>query len=417
MATLSSENLKDLIKSQRSGYTLDQCFYTDPDIFQIDLDTFFFNHWVFIGHVSRIPNIGDYFLFEIGNESIILIRGIDNEIYAHHNVCRHRGSRVCLESSGNKKLLVCPYHAWSYNIDGSIRSARYMPDNFDSKKWSLKKCNLKIFEGLIFINLSDKPDDFEEFIKPTKPFIQLHDLGNAKIAHREIYPTYGNWKLTLDNFHECYHCQPAHPEYCSVHDNDYIMSFGGGSQSSHVESDEFSNRLKEWNNKTKKLGHLTGIYYEKNFSQYSRSAERTPLSKGKLSETKDGKPAAPLMGKFKERDGGYTSVGPSPFNSLLMCNDFATTFTFVPKGPLHTDVELMWLVHKDAKEGEDYNLENMIWMWDKTTIADKKIIENNQKGVLSKKYEPGPLSQMEKALDNFKQWYLKRLDQAISVDS
>ena len=100
-----------------------------------------------------------------------------------------------------------------------------------------------------------------------------------------------------------------------------------------------------------------------------------------------------------------------------MSNDFATTFTFVPKSPLHTDVELMWLVHKDAKEGKDYNLENMIWMWDKTTIADKKIIEDNQKGVLSKKYEPGPLSQMEKALDNFKQWYLKRLDQVISVDS
>ena len=139
MAISSSENLKDLIKSQKTGYTLDQRFYTDPDIFQIDLDTFFFNHWVFIGHVSRIPNIGDYFLFETGNESIIIIRGKDNKVYAHHNVCRHRGSRVCLESTGNKKLLVCPYHAWSYNIDGTIRSARHMPDNFDSKEWSLKK--------------------------------------------------------------------------------------------------------------------------------------------------------------------------------------------------------------------------------------------------------------------------------------
>ena len=103
MAISSLTNFKDRVKSQKTGYTLDQCFYTDPDIFQLDLDTFFLNHWVFIGHVSRIPNIGDYFLFEIGNESIILIRGDDNKIYAHHNVCRHRGSRVCLEQSGNKK--------------------------------------------------------------------------------------------------------------------------------------------------------------------------------------------------------------------------------------------------------------------------------------------------------------------------
>tara|TARA_B100000686_G_scaffold353898_1_gene461394 strand:+ start:2201 stop:3442 length:1242 start_codon:yes stop_codon:yes gene_type:complete len=413
MAILSSQNLKDLIKSQRPGYTLDQCFYTDPDIFQLDLDTFFFNHWVFVGHESRIPNVGDYFLFEIGNESVIIIKGKNNITYAHHNVCRHRGSRVCLEKSGNKKILVCPYHAWSYNIDGSISSARLMPEEFNKKNWGLKKCNIKVFEGLIFINFAKEPDDFEEFIKPTKPFIELHDLNNAKIAHREIYPTYGNWKLTLDNFHECYHCQPAHPEYCTVHDAEYILSFGGGSQSSKVKSIEFNKRLKEWNKNTKKLGHLTGIYYEKKFSQFSRSAERTPLSKGKLSETKDGKPAAPIMGKFIERDGGYTSVGPSPFNSLLMCNDFATTFTFIPKGPVHTDVELMWLVHKDAEEGKDYNLKNMTWMWDKTTIADKEIIENNQKGVLSKNYEPGPLSEMEKALESFKNWYLKRLLQSI----
>ena len=93
--------LNEIIESQRPGYTLDQCFYKDPNIFQLDLDIFFFNHWVFIGHVSRIPNIGDYFLFETGNESVIIIRGKNNEIHAHHNVCRHRGSRVYLENSGN----------------------------------------------------------------------------------------------------------------------------------------------------------------------------------------------------------------------------------------------------------------------------------------------------------------------------
>ena len=92
-----------------------------------------------------------------------------------------------------------------------------------------------------------------------------------------------------------------------------------------------------------------------------------------------------------------------------MCNDFATAFTFIPRGPMETDVEIMWLVDKDAEEGIDYDLKNIIWMWDKTTIADKKIIENNQKGVNSKKYIPGPLSEMEKGLEKFKKWYLKTL--------
>ena len=162
------------------------------------------------------------------------------------------------------------------------------------------------------------------------------------------------------------------------------------------------------------MGHLTGEYSETEFNDYSRSAERTPLKEGMFTETKSGKPVFNLMGKFKDYDCGYTSVGTSPFNSLLMCNDFATLFTFIPVSPLYTQVELMWLVHKDAEEGKDYNIEEMKWMWDVTTIADKRIIEDNQNGVLSKKYVPGPLSQMEKGLEKFKSWYLRHLENSIS---
>ena len=288
-----------------------------------------------------------------------------------------------------------------------------MGEDFNKKDWHLHKCHSKIFESLIFINLSDSPNDFEEFIKPTKKFIEFHGLSDAKIAHRQYYPTNGNWKLTLDNFHECYHCQPSHPEYCQVHDKDYIIAYGAGSNTGPA-SEKFDNILTEWNNKVKKMGHLTGEYYETEFNDYSRSAERTPLKEGMFTETKSGKPISKLMGKFKDYDSGYTSVGTSPFNSLLMCNDFATLFTFIPVSPLYTQVELMWLVHKDAEEGKDYNLEEMKWMWDVTTIADKRIIENNQKGVLSDKYVPGPLSQMEKGLEKFKSWYLRHLENSIS---
>tara|TARA_Y100001960_G_C14357982_1_gene672872 strand:- start:397 stop:693 length:297 start_codon:yes stop_codon:yes gene_type:complete len=98
-----------------------------------------------------------------------------------------------------------------------------------------------------------------------------------------------------------------------------------------------------------------------------------------------------------------------------MCNDFATLFTFIPKSTLHTEVELMWLVHKDAKEGVDYNLDEIIWMWDVTTLADKRIIEDNQKGVLSNKYTPGPLSLMEIGLEKFKSWYLQQLEISLNI--
>jgi Rieske 2Fe-2S family protein len=410
---MNNIQIKDLIKQQKKNYTLDQPFYIDDKIFELDLKNIFSKQWVFVGHASRIPNFGDYFLFNIGNESIIIIRNKENIIHAHYNVCRHRGSHICLELEGNKKLLTCPYHAWSYNLDGTIKSARLMNNDFNKDEWSLNKCNLKIFEGLIFINLSENPYNFDEFIEPTRKFIEFHGLGNAKIAYRKIYPTFGNWKLTLDNFHECYHCQPSHPEYCSVHDPEYILAYGAGSGTG-PSSVKFNKLLNEWNKKVKSLGHLTGEYSDKEINKYSRSAERTPLKEGKFTETRSGKPLAKLMGKFKEYDRGYTSVGTSPFNSLAMCNDFATLFTFIPKSTLQTDVELMWLVHADAEEGKDYNIDEMIWMWDETTKADKKIIENNQKGVLSDKYKPGPLSLMEKGLESFKTWYLKQLNISIN---
>ena len=145
---MDNTQIKSLIKSQKDNYSLDQEFYTNDDIFKIDLENIFFKQWVFVGHISRIPNIGDYFLFEIGSESIIIIRDSYNIIHAHYNVCRHRGSRICLESEGNKKLLICPYHAWSYKLDGTIQSARLMCEEFDKAQWSLNKCHVKVFEGL-----------------------------------------------------------------------------------------------------------------------------------------------------------------------------------------------------------------------------------------------------------------------------
>ena len=401
-----------LISDQKENFPLDQQFYTDPSIYDIDLETFFYNQWIFVGHESQIKNTGDYFLFEIGNESIIIIRDKNSNINCFYNVCRHRGSHICIEKEGKTKKLVCPYHAWAYDLEGNLISARMMDEKFIKKDWNLNKCSSKVYEGLIFINLSENPDDFNKFINPVKDFIELHGLSKSKIAFKKTYPTSGNWKLTLDNFHECYHCLPAHPEYCQVHSKEYIQAYGAGNNTG-PESIEFSNQLKEWNKKTENLGYLTGEFSDEGFSNFFRSAERTPFDGDRLSETKDGKPGSILMGKFKEFDGGYTTVGTSPFNSIIMSNDFATTFTFIPKDPLNTDVEIMWLVNENAIEGIDYDLDNLIWMWHETTIADKRIIEDNQKGVLSNKYEPGPLSKMEIGLEKLKNWYLKHLEKSL----
>ena len=150
----------DIIDRQKPTCSHEQAMYCDPQIFQLDLEHVIAKQWQLVDHESRIPHRGDYFLFEVGDESIIIIRGQDDTVYAHYNVCRHRGSRICLEKEGKANLMVCPYHSWSYRQDGTLANAPYMAEDFDGASVALKSCHVRICEGLIFICLGRKPTGF-----------------------------------------------------------------------------------------------------------------------------------------------------------------------------------------------------------------------------------------------------------------
>ena len=125
-----TQNITELIPPRRPGFTLEQPYYTSEYCFNQDLKHVFFKHWLFAGHASRVPNPGDFFTLEIGSESIIIIRDDHLRLHSLWNVCRHRGSRICTESEGSARSLVCPYHQWVYRPDGSLLKARLMPEDF-----------------------------------------------------------------------------------------------------------------------------------------------------------------------------------------------------------------------------------------------------------------------------------------------
>jgi len=145
------QQMQSLIADRDRALALDRLFYTSQAIHERDLREVWGKSWIWAGHVSQIPEAGDYFLFEIGTESVIVVRDRQGEIHAHFNVCRHRGSRVCLEHSGNARVFSCPYHAWTYELHGGLRSARLMDDDFDRAAYSLMPVNVLVFQGLIFI--------------------------------------------------------------------------------------------------------------------------------------------------------------------------------------------------------------------------------------------------------------------------
>ena len=171
------------------------------------------------GTALRHPQPGDFFTVELLQESLIIVCGQDRRLRALLNVSRHRGSRVCTERSGHARAgaFVCPYHAWSYNLDGTLRAARHMAPDFDRASHGLKAVHLRVIEGLIFVCLAQKPRGLDNEERVLGRAARAHGWGDAKVAHRESYPVSANWKLVEENYMECYHCAPAHIEYSRFH--------------------------------------------------------------------------------------------------------------------------------------------------------------------------------------------------------
>jgi Rieske 2Fe-2S family protein len=268
-----------------------------------------------------------------------------------------------------------------------------------------------VFHGLIFVSLAEGPaPSFDDAYAEMAPYLRQHGIEGAKVAARRSYPTRANWKLVVENFFECYHCLPAHPEFCTAHSKSEIDGFGAGEYAGPKSAvEDFAAHLADWEQRAVSAGNLTGCFNDDESSEHYRAAGRIPLKPGHDSETRDGKPAAPLMGEFRTADGGYSYVTFNPLTTLLMSCDHAALFRFTPREPLLTDVDITWLVRADAEAGRDYDPDNLVWFWDVTTKQDAKITEDNQTGILSTRYRPGPYSEIEATTDRILRWYLRRI--------
>jgi Rieske 2Fe-2S family protein len=321
-------------------------------------------------------------------------------------VCRHRGSLILTAPSGRVPRLTCPYHAWTYGLDGALLAARLMPADFCKQDNGLHRCHVRVFYGLIFINMSDgAPPDFDAAFGDLAPYLDFHGFADARIAYSKSYPTSANWKLIVENFVECYHCGPAHPEFCSMHPAEALIAFGAGPSSGPAEAvEKYLPALQAWERRAAALGRPIGTVDDGPTSSHLRLLLQRTIREGYETETEDGRPASTLMGKRLAFDQGRMYLSFSPFTQLVATNDFAVLFLFTPRGPLATDVDLYWLVDGKATQA-DVDVERMIWGWDRTTLQDKEITENNQIGIMSKRYQPGRYSEHEKRVVTFHQWY------------
>jgi phenylpropionate dioxygenase-like ring-hydroxylating dioxygenase large terminal subunit len=397
---MENEQLKDLVDDRKAGYSLEQSFYTSRDIFGYELEYIWRKFWLYAGATAEIPKPGDFFTYSIGKDSVIIIRGDKGEVFAHYNTCRHRGSLICVNERGHSPKLMCPYHQWVYDKNGSLLKARLMPDDFDKSSFALHPVHVQVANGFIFISLSENPPDFQKVLSDYQAFLQPYRIDSAKVAFRKRYELRTNWKLVAENFRECYHCGPAHPEYCSA-----VI----GANLTESADEVLKDRRTAW---MRKGLAVNNIDFQANSSHF---AVRYPLRPGVESYTLNGKAASIPMGDHRDFDAGVLGLVVYPNFWMDAVSDYMWTMRITPTGPSQTNLDLTWLVDKNAVEGKDYDLERLIEFWKITGEQDWRLCENNFKGIESSHYTPGPYAPAESEVEGFINWYINRLQEGINT--
>ncbi|MGB6310161.1 MAG: aromatic ring-hydroxylating dioxygenase subunit alpha [Steroidobacteraceae bacterium] len=381
-----------LLDGSTRGHTLLRALYRDQDVFEFDVERVFTRSWLLIGFEVELPEPGSHLALTIGTNPILVVRGRDGEIRGFHNTCRHRGSQICPDGRGRSGKLVCPYHKWTYDLNGRLIGAARMGPTFRVDDIALKPISVRLLAGCIYVALTPEAPDFSPFEAAAGPVLRKYRLHDAKLAHESVIVERANWKLAMENARECYHCASGHPELR------HTFPVAIGKDFSFAESEHTTRYFEQ----LAALGLPTkpkeGSWWQTGFY---------PLNPGIESISMDGQPVVKrrLIDSEETGLGGFRwATEPNSFGHALA--DYAFMFAAIPVGPEETRIVSKWFVPKGAVEGVDYHIADLIETWTKTNAQDRELAENNQRGVNSIGYTPGPYSmEAEDYAARFAEWY------------
>jgi glycine betaine catabolism A len=399
------EPISALLDKDRKGHTLPRELYVSEDAFAFDTQVMLKSVWLYACTAAHVKNPGDYFVFELANNSIIIVRGRDMQVRAFWNSCRHRGSKICLDQKGRAPRLMCPYHQWTYGLDGKLLAARSMAEDFDKANHGLNPVALENIGGLIFVCMADDPPPITQVKADIAEQIAVYDLENLKVAVQDDYIEDANWKLVMENNRECYHCDVGHPELISV-----LGTTGFGKDP--PADDHLATKRREW----QALG-IDRDVIEFPDGWWHRVA-RLALANGAVTQSIDGKLACQkLIGPFKEPETSSLSVWTQPNSWHHFCCDHVVTFSLTPIGPDKTLLRTSWLVHADAVEGVDYDPDHLAALWRATNTQDGHFSMINHQGISNDGYVQGPYAVEEKLVEDFKDFYVAASRSALEQDT
>lgn len=355
------------------AFTLPGRYYTAPEVFTAETERLFCGGWYFAARAEEIPEHGDFLNVTIGEESIILVR--DGEaIRGLFNVCRHRGSRMCEEERGHfSDCIRCPYHAWAYGLDGRLLAARHMQElpGFDRADYPLVSAAVAEWDGFLLVNLSENPEPFEKAFAPLLGRFRAWNIGDLRRGAQADYEIQANWKLIIENYSECYHCNLVHPELVRL-----------------SPADSGRNDLSE--------GPFLGGYMDLNDAC------------GTMTET-GRSPRPPLPGVEGEERKRVYYYALFPNLLLSLHPDYVMAHFLQPLAPDRTHITCEWYFHPETMQRPDFDPQDAVRFWDRVNRQDWRVCELSQQGVSSRAYRPGPYANQEGLLWAFDREYLRRL--------
>ncbi|HYT34965.1 MAG TPA: aromatic ring-hydroxylating dioxygenase subunit alpha [Ktedonobacteraceae bacterium] len=339
--------------------TLPGRYYYEPAIYDLEQERIFSQMWVCVGRAEAISGSGAYQAVTIGRESIIVVRGRDDVLRAFLNVCRHRGARLCNEASGRLKGSVqCRYHAWTYALDGRLIGAPNVlsDEQFDRALFGLLPVALEVWEGLVWLNLADAPMPIGEQLNETiiERFgdygrFARYDVGNLKVGKTIVYDVQANWKLIIENFMECYHCAPMHPEFCQL-----LPDFKTG---------------------------LVADYVNGGAAMLAEHVEAFTIT-GKASRP-------PLPGLLQEDLRQYYGIVLQPNVLLNLLHDHVVMHRFAPDGPGRTMITCDWLFDAGVMARPGFDAMDAVEIFDIVNRQDWEVCQWTQLSMTSKAYRSG----------------------------
>lgn len=340
--------------------------FHDAEVLAFEQAAWFGTGWVFVAREEDVDRPGRYVTVEVAGQPLVVIRGEDDVVRAFHNVCRHRGSLVCTEPEGRVVRFQCPYHAWTYELDGRLQRASHTDSlvDFSTEDFGLVPARASMWQGLVFVCLDPAAPALDEALADLSGHLARFPLGDLRRARRIEYEVAANWKVIGENYSECYHCPGVHPQLNRLTPYD---------QGQNLES----------------KGPWCGGWMEL----------RDDFDTMSLDGLRHGRPPLPGVTAEDERRIYYFLIWPNLLLSLHP--DYLMTHQVWPVEPGRSKVICEWSFHPDTMARADFDPSDAVDFWDLTNRQDWAVCELQQRGTASPAYSPGRYALMEDMVHAF----------------